>query len=450
MSEREKSWISKAPVLVLVLLVVSPLALAAQQTGSVLQLNDAAQAAGVLRGPVAPETPSPDSGLRSSTAASSLISEAPAGFDNLTNGFLSQAEFDLALGTFAEIDEIDEGLGPVYNAPGCAECHANPVTGGTSQITELRTAIIQGGFYFDPPGGSLINDRAINPDIQERVFGDENVNTPRMSLNLLGDGFVEAIANSTLVSIRNSQPSSLRGTLIAVPVGEAGGNLRYGRFGWKNQHASLLSFSADAYLNEMGITSPLMPTENTSKGRSVAAYDEVPDPEDPATPDAPFGDDVEAFTDFMRATKVPPRDEALAATFDAQVGELLFDQIGCDLCHVPTITTAPPGTVINGGAFVVPDALGDKVIHPYSDFLLHDVGTNDPIIQNGGVVSFNKVRTPPLWGLRTRSRMLHDLSTLTRNFTILAHSNEATGVTNNYRSLSTNQKNQLITFLNSL
>src|SRR5439155_4519836 len=129
---------------------------------------------------------------------------------------------------------------------------------------------------------------------------------------------------------------------IQVPVNAAGNQLRGGRFGWKNQHASLVSFAADAYLNEMGITSPLQPTENTSNGNSVAAFDTVPDPED-------NGADVQAFADFMRSTKAPPRDLALAATNDAHQGDLLFNSIGCNVCHVRSITTAPAGTVINQG-----------------------------------------------------------------------------------------------------
>jgi CxxC motif-containing protein (DUF1111 family) len=128
----------------------------------------------------------------------------------------------------------------------------------------------------------------------------------------------------------------------------------------------------------------------------------------------------------------------------------LFSAIGCNICHLTSITTAPTGTVINGGAFTVPAALGSKVIHPYSDFLLHNVGTGDGIVQNGPPDTANKMRTAPLWGSRTRDRLMHDGESLTRNDAILRHAGEATAVINNYRSLSTNQKNQLITFLNSL
>ncbi len=376
--------------------------------------------------------------------------EAPAGFDNLTNGFTSQATFDLDKETFEGREEIDEGLGPIYNAQACAECHQTPVTGGTSQITELRVGRFDGFFFTDRPGGSLINDRAIDAKIQERVAGEDNVADFRASLNVLGDGFVEAIADATFTTIRNSQPSGMKGQIISVPVGEAGGALRVARFGWKNQHASLLSFSADAYLNEMGITSPLQPNENTSNGVSVAAFDTVPDPEEAPTPANPFGPDVEFFARFMRATKVPPRDTVAAATSDAIAGSNIFVSIGCANCHRTSITTAPAGTVVNGGTFTIPPALGDKIIHPYSDFMLHDVGTGDFIVQNGGQSTLTKLRTPPLWGLRTRSRMMHDTVTFTRNNAILRHDNEAFNPANNYFNLSLAQKNQVVAFLNSL
>jgi CxxC motif-containing protein (DUF1111 family) len=377
--------------------------------------------------------------------------EAPAGFDNLTNGFLTQTQFDVDLATFDGREDIADGLGPVYNAQACAECHQNPVSGATSQITELRAGTLDGANNFtNPPGGSLINDRAINAAIQERLTTTQNLVDTRSSLNILGDGFVEAIADATFTSIQTAQPSGRKGTIIRVPVLEAPGTTRIARFGWKNQQASLLSFAADAYVNEMGITSPLQPTENTSMGNSVAAFDTVPDPEEAATAAAPFGPDVEAFARFMRSTKVPPRDTALAATADAVAGANLFTSIGCASCHTATITTAPAGTVINGGKFTVPAALGDKIIHPYSDFMLHDVGTGDGIVQNGGTVSQFKMRTPPLWGLRTRARFMHDLFNTTRTNAIQRHTNEAEPVIQNYLSLSVTQQNQIGVFLNSL
>src|SRR3954465_14633698 len=133
--------------------------------------------------------------------------EAPAGFDNLTNGFTTQAQFNLDRDVFEERDDIAKGLGPVYNAQSCAECHQNPITGAGSQVSELRAGHLDGaGNFVDAPGGSLINDRAIDAAIQERVPGAENIRTLRMSTNVLGDGFVEAIDSNTPLAIANAQP----------------------------------------------------------------------------------------------------------------------------------------------------------------------------------------------------------------------------------------------------
>ncbi len=377
--------------------------------------------------------------------------EAPAGYDNLSNGFESQTQLELDRAQFNNREEIADGLGPVYNAQACGECHQTPVSGASSQVTELRAGHLDpAGNFVDHPGGSLINDRAIDPSIQEQATRDDTVVAFRSSLNTLGDGFVEAIPDDAFTRIQANQPPTMKGMIIQVPLSEAPGQTRIARFGWKNQHASLLSFAADAYLNEMGVTSPLQPTENTSSGKSVAAFDAIADPEDVATPSAPHGGDVDAFVRFMRSTKVPPRDPVLAASPAAQAGAMVFHQIGCDICHVPTIQTAPAGTVINGGTYTVPSALGDKLIHPFSDFMLHDVGTGDGVVQNGGQATARKLRTPPLWGLRSRSRFMHDLATVSYESCILRHAGEAGPVIQGYKSLPPQQRNQIMQFLKSL
>jgi hypothetical protein len=220
------------------------------------------------------------------------LAEAPTGFDNLTNGFDVQGQpFDtldednvVPLRSmndnrfiFEETETNADGLGPTYNTQSCRECHQNVATGGASQIAEHRTGRTENGVFFESLGGSLIQSRAIHPDVVERVAFEDGVRTFRISTNTLGNGFVECIANETLLLIRDRQPADVRGTALTVPVLEANSSARIGRFGWKSQHASLESFAADAYLNEMGITSPLFPTENTSGGRDVAPYDSVAD-----------------------------------------------------------------------------------------------------------------------------------------------------------------------------
>jgi len=192
----------------------------------------------------------------------------------------------------------------------------------------------------------------------------------------VGDGFVEAIADETLIALARKQCATTRrkicGQVLRVPVLEAPGETRVGRFGWKNQHASLLSFSGDAYLNEMGITTRLFPNEITKLCNAA------PEPNNQPGPDGL--DDLDKFARFMRATKAPARNLVLAAIGTAQRGSRLFDSIGCAICHVRTLTTAPVGRTINGGKFTIPPALGDKTFHPFGDFLLHDVGTGDGIV----------------------------------------------------------------------
>jgi CxxC motif-containing protein (DUF1111 family) len=389
------------------------------------------------------------------------VTEAPTGFDNLTNGFTEQGPpFDtlnednvLALRSFndnrfifEEVEKLQDGLGPTYNAQSCRECHQNVVTGGASQVAELRSGRSENGQFFESMGGTLIHSRATYPDIVEQITPRDTVQSLRISTNTLGNGFVEAIANDTLLEIRDRQPIRMRGTAVTVPVLEAGSSARIGRFGWKSQHASLESFSADAYLNEMGITTPLFPEENTSIGRFVgfgSRYDPVPDPEDD-------GVDVVAFADFMRSTKAPPRG---SITPDVMAGEVLFNKIGCAVCHTPSITTAPPGSKINGGVFTVPASLGNKIIHPFSDFLLHDIGTGDGIpVQPFPEYAFtaNQIRTAPLWALRTRNRLMHDGLSFTKQNAILRHAGQASTVRRNYNALSETQKNQLLAFLDSL
>jgi CxxC motif-containing protein (DUF1111 family) len=377
--------------------------------------------------------------------------EAPAGFDLLTNGHTDQATMDANKEEFEELETIEEGLGPVFNAAGCAACHLNPIVGGIGPVNEFRAGHRDAsGNFVASPGSSLIHSNAIDATAQEVVLDTENVRTFRTTNNTLGLGFVEAIANDTLVAIRNSQPGGFVGTIVNVPVVEATGATRIGRFGWKDQHASLLSFSGDAYLNEMGITN-LVPgaaananpfsVENLTNGRSVAQYDHVPDPEDD-------GEAVQAFAEFMRATKVPPRGPITAA---ANAGAALFAQGACTFCHTPSITTAPAGTLINGGALRVSSALGGKTIHPYSDFLLHNIGTGDGIVQNGGQGTANMLRTSPLWGVRTKNRLMHDGLTFTLNDAILRHAGIGGGYSRNfYQALSSMDKANLIAFLKSL
>jgi CxxC motif-containing protein (DUF1111 family) len=192
----------------------------------------------------------------------------------------------------------------------------------------------------------------------------------------------------------------------------------------------------------MGVTSRLRPKDVTSVCKVTS------DPED--IPDSLGLMDIDHFAQFMRGTMAPPRDMALAQTQDAQIGAQLFQNIGCSICHVTTMVTAAPGTTINGGTYTVSTAIGNKIIHPYGDFLLHDIGTGDGIVQAGPADTANKLRTSPLWGLHIKSRYMHDLASLTLRDAIDRHKHEAGRVTRAFKQMSETAQQQLITFLKSL
>jgi CxxC motif-containing protein (DUF1111 family) len=415
----------------------------------------------------------------------STLPEAPTGFDNKTNGLVDDATHTADQVKFDEIEQISDGLGPLYNAQSCRECHQNPTSGGSSQVSELRVGHRGPDGKFQNPeipiargtemikGRSLVNDRAICPnaafpstEIQERVPDLEKIRTFRVSLNLLGDGFVEAVPDQTFVDLSKDQckksHNKICGQVLYVPIVEAPGQTGVGRFGWKDQHASLLSFSGDAYLNEMGITNRLQPDEVTNLCNTASEPNDTPGP-DGLT-------DIDHFARFVRATEAPARDAQLAQTANARHGAELFDKVGCDTCHVQTVTTAPAGTKINGGTLTIDPALGGKQFHPYGDFLLHDVGTGDGIVQsmtehygknmyritwrNLSITEFNntanKIRTAPLWGVRLHSRLMHDGASVTLLDAILRHRGEAEHAADKFEKLKPADKEALLEFLRSL
>jgi CxxC motif-containing protein (DUF1111 family) len=418
-------------------------------------------------------------------SSASRSTEAPTGFDNKSNGVADDTTHQADQTKFEEVEQLSDGLGPLYNAQSCRECHQNPVSGASSQVTELRVGHSGPEGHFRTPeipiahgaevisGRSLVNDRAICPnaafpdnEIQERVPETETIRTFRLSLNLLGDGFVEAVADQTLIDLAQQQCKSshrkICGQILEVPIVEAPGQMGVGRFGWKDQHASLLSFAADAYLNEMGITNRLQPDEVTKLCNTASEPNDTPGPDGLS--------DIDHFSRFVRATKAPARDSELASSAVAKKGEVLFDKIGCATCHVETLTTAPAGTKINGGTFTIPAALGSITFHPYGDFLMHDVGTGDGILQAtrehyghrvfqmmSGYLSKqdfessrNRIRTAPLWGVRLRPRLMHDGASLTLRDAIQRHHGEANHVSQQFDKVKREDQEAIIEFLKSL
>jgi CxxC motif-containing protein (DUF1111 family) len=354
--------------------------------------------------------------------------------------------FRLGLDDFLEMETVEEGLGPAFNGSSCAVCHNVPAVGGVSLISEVRAAYRDEQGHIRPltaadgtPLDTLFQLFS-NPmhACQPAIPPEANIIARRIPIPTFGAGLVEAIADETIVA--REDPDDLDGDGIrgrAAWITDIGtGQRRVGRFGWKAQQATLRTFSADAYRNEMGITNELFPTElaNGVSADQMRLCDPTPDPEDVPNPRTRLAaiDNFEAFMQFLGPPPRGPIDDGVRA------GERVFQSTGCARCHVPALET---------GASRHP--LFDRKLVPlFSDLLLHDVGTGDGIPQASALP--NEIRTPSLWGLRARRPFLHDGSAATLEQAIERHSGEAERVRQQFERLDPALRRSLILFLNSL
>src|SRR5262249_45623526 len=198
--------------------------------------------------------------------------------------------------------------------------------------------------------------------------------------------------------------------------------------------------------------SPLEPKDNTFLGQPVD--DGVADPEDTG---GKFGDDVELFTDFMRALSAPPRllPSGQKEREEIEEGFKVFKSIGCAVCHLPELVTARTGSLVNGGGFSVPEAVGEKGFHPYREFPLSAHGTGPNILREGlPPEAMKKIRTAALWGMGLRladsDPLLHDGSAHTLEEAIQRHKNSAAQEAEKFQRLPEGERTRLLKFLRSL
>lgn len=349
------------------------------------------------------------------------------------------ADFIAGKEEFLNVETVESGLGPIFNDVSCVACHFEGGVGGGSRTLVTRFGRVING-VFDPLielGGPLLQRKAIAPEYREVVPREANVVAHRLTTPLFGAGLIEAIPDATIASYAVVvKPYGIKGraAIVTDPVSAMS---RVGRFGWKAQHATLDGFAADAYLNEMGVTSRYFPTENAPNGNQalLGLADKVLDPEDALSGGAQKSD-LNLAADYMRLLAPVPR---LPSTPLMKTGEALFGQIGCAVCHVPSMKTgsSPIG------------ALSSQTVSLYSDLLLHDMGAlGDGIVQAPAMAQ--EMRTAPLWGLRLRSLYLHDGRASTVHLAILAHDGEAKTVRDRYAKLPPASREALAAFLNSL
>jgi CxxC motif-containing protein (DUF1111 family) len=351
------------------------------------------------------------------------------------------SEFRMGLDDFLEVETAAEGLGPAFNGTSCAVCHNVPAVGGTSAILEARVgkSDAQGAFQtLDATGETLVHLFSIpTHGCQPAIPAAATVIAHRAPIPVFGAGLVELIPDADILALED--PADANGDGVsgrASQLIDGAGATRIGRFGWKAQHFSLLTFGADAYRNEMGITNDVFPSE---AGFGVTAdamrrCDRIPDPEDRR--DRRTGRrGIDNFASFMRLLAPIARGPVDA---EASAGEAIFTTVGCAACHTPLFQTGPNSNPL----------YDRKPVRAFSDFLLHDVGTGDGIVQASAAAS--EVRTPALWGLRLRRPLLHDGRAVTIEDAVLAHGQEAAGSRARFVALPHALRQSLLAFLKSL
>jgi CxxC motif-containing protein (DUF1111 family) len=445
------------------------------RTGALAMYSGVLIAGGIGAG--CTDAPGDDGEQVAFSSADQALTPAIATGDPLSG--ITAADFAAAKANFAQVEGIADGLGPVFNERACGNCHTQGATGGAGVQIERRYGRFVNGLFdsLSGSGGSLrqlmtvgsftgLNGQACNVPLEVEPSTATVHNVGRLTTPLFGAGLIDTISDSVIQANAAAQPTSIRGTVNSVKVllpnpadpSQVLNGTRVGKFGWKAQIGALAQFAADAYVNEMGIT-----TQHCIKGTSVTAFSAESKPNgitlpagcDDLAPAAPSGipagnddavgscagglselqDDVANFLKFMTFLAPAPRLPIDAGT-DLQ-GGTVFNRIGCAGCHLLKDYTTPASPA-NG----VP---GNFTFRPRTDFLIHDIGTGDMIGNDGDTLARTKMmRTAPLWGLHVRTHFMHDGSQTSIVGAISVHGGQAAASRTAFNALSTSDRNAML------
>jgi CxxC motif-containing protein (DUF1111 family) len=391
------------------------------------------------------------------------------------------AMFNNGLDEFSEEEEVTDGLGPRFNFVSCAGCHAAPAVGGTSpdvnpllrvvgelgfgannvipSFITLNGPVREARFQFNSDGSRDGGVHALfviaghaeaggcaikQENFQKQV--DNNNIAFRIPTPVFGAGLIEQIQDSTIVANLSANSFAKNSLGISGRPNRSGNDGTITRFGWKAQNKSLLIFSGEAYNVEMGITSEAFQQERDETLNCQIAT--VPND---VTPSVSQIGNIESFANFQRFLAPPkPSTNSPGSFFSIARGRQQFTNLGCALCHTPTLKTNPNSTVV---------ALANQNANLYSDLALHAMGPGlaDDILQGGA--RGDEFRTAPLWGLGQRLFFLHDGRTDDLVQAIQAHRSggntkfgpsEANAVIDRYNRLNWDDQQDLLNFLRSL
>jgi len=327
------------------------------------------------------------------------------------------------------------GLGPLFNARSCAECHEDPLVGGVGDEVETHAAAYHAGVCDDlgRVGGPVIQD-SVTPALAQRLGIDKEPVPPeataiarRTTPSVLGFGLLDAVPESEIVAA--ADPDDRNGDGISGRPNRLTDG-RIGRFGRKAQIATLREFTSGAFINEMGITSPPEPREQTIRDTPL------PSGVDPAL-DPEFGQaGLDATEAFMRLLAPPP---PTLSSFAELQGRRLFASVGCTGCHVPLLRTGPNPV----------RALSNTTVSAYTDLLLHDMGPElaDICLGQAEPAEF---RTEPLMGVQYKEVFLHDGRASSIEAAIQLHAGEGAGARDRFLALSPQERAALLRFVSGL
>ncbi len=373
-------------------------------------------------------------------------------------------EFDRGRVVFERVFTPETGLGPLFNANSCAECHEDPIVGGTgdeieihaaisttlaalgSPDTALRSASVSGDSApredSAPPAGGcdLLFDRggpvfqtevtqALQDalGIEEEPVPQEATKAQRTTPDVFGFGLLDAVADSTLLALED--PDDANGDGIS---GRANRFLdgRVGHFGRKAFLPSLAQFNEGAFQIEQGITTSANPNEGTVGGQPMPpGVDPLPEPE-------LSDEEVRLASQFVRFL-APPL--PVTKGREVRLGEKIFADIGCAACHIPALRTGTSDV----------QALSNRMVRAYTDMLLHDMGPELADICFG-LASPAEFRTEPLMGLSLSQVFLHDGRAGTIEAAIELHGGEGSAARDAFIALPAHKRKALLAFLRGL
>jgi len=362
---------------------------------------------------------------------------APVELDDPLPGLTAdeRARFDEGEEIFEGTFTAEQGLGPLFNADGCAVCHSEPVDGGAGATSEVHVSAFGAEGECDSLldlGGPVIQQRATAAlealgIASEPVPAEVTSQARRTTPDIFGFGLLDAVPDASIWALADPDDrdgDGVSGRVHVLPGGHVG------RFGRKAAGASLAAFNEGAFRIEMGLTSAGEPVENSIAGKPLPdGVDPLPEPE--------LTDEQTArVNDYVRFL-APPAPAPL--DFHARKGRRVFEDIGCATCHVPSLRTGEHEVRV----------LSKVEVFAYTDLLLHDMGPELADICMADA-SPSEFRTEPLMGLRHMQRFLHDGRATTVTDAILAHGGEAARSRAAFADLDESERQLLLAFLGTL